>query len=145
MATFSFLFPLARARAPSLLRSLLFQKSDLLLTGRIKRGAGAYVVKREFHRRRWFTNRARYESPAGAHFGRVSINEPGSQQEITVNSRRSVDSTEDSEGLAEQAERKPARTSEMIPVPALTVVAAAHYHVGPNNFGEKGYATHLIR
>jgi len=53
------------------------------------------------------------------------ITKLGSRQEIKIeNSRRSVDSMQDSAGAweasaeAEEAERKPARTSETIPVPA---------------------------
>ena len=44
---FSFLLPLARARAPSPVCSLLFQKSDLLPSVRIKLGVDAYIVVRE--------------------------------------------------------------------------------------------------
>ena len=49
-----------------------------------------------------------------------------------------MDSTQDSEAEAEQAERKPARTSETIPVPAPTVVAAVYYQIGPSSFRKKG-------
>ena len=86
---------------------------------RIKRGVGAYVVRHEFHRRRWFTvrepRRGAFRTGSGK---RTAVRSTKLKIE---NSRRSVDSMQDSEGEAEKAERKLARTSETIPVPAPSI------------------------
>ncbi len=77
---------------------------------RIECGVGANIVGHEFHRRGW---------NEGPQFD-GSDNELGSQQETKIkNSRRSVDSMEDSAWeAAREAEHKAARTSETTPVPA---------------------------
>lgn len=112
---------------PTALSDVLYRLGQLLVpverkgsrgTVRIERGVGTYVIGHEFHRRRYEN-----EKKIWPEFRRGTGKRLGFAAEIGIkNSRRSVDSMQDSSWkpweVEEVTERKAARASDTIPVPA---------------------------